>query len=540
MGYNFESFEKLIFSVPSTYFAASIIFIASSISALFFSYGIGGILSLNSVGTLFSLFLIANLVPAEFMPRVLKGFPRNWNYLITTGTFLNFSVTFLVLEKILGGANLAFLIAAGLAFTLNHVVYVIAAGNYGLFKLSIGGILYPVLLFSSIYLLLLRFKWISIRPELFGGLLLLLAASMTVNKLVNEHLFQVNSLDIPGAPLASKVLMDTPSDLDLGTDCRVPVRTIEIKNQEDESFRAFAPWIHPGPLASFGGSRITGDSIDEESKTFFYHLPSTHESDITLKDDADRVIGAMDTPLDWSSTASELQKIEDRNFTVHGRAYGDRKVIYLESDRFDDYDRAIFSKYLDREDITIMDTHGGDRVDGRTLRSGMQAEDDLEQLIEEMIERLENAEQFNYRAGWEVRERKKSLMALVEEVGDERTLVLGVNENERSGETDQVEDEYSEGYDNVIVFTTDDHRSIYDQAIGYPNDFQDYQDAVKVAEESVSDTELGVKLNQVENVRLLKNNYHDLMGSLNIMIRTYPITVLWMLLVYIVAVVLLV
>ncbi len=455
--------------------------------------------------------------------------PREWIYLINSGVVGIFGALLFTLTLFMNLYTLL-LVSIGVAMILSHTAFVFTAGKEDIFSLTLTSLLFPFLTGSSIYLYAVKNGFFAASHSFIINLTIL-AAVLALNKELNEYLFQVNSNGLKGSSFPSKLLLDKECDIHIGEEGDVPVRNIGIKN-EHGGLDLFVPWVHAGPVASFGGSRISTDSIDEQDSSFFLHAPSSHFSDVTSVGDKERILDKKNSPDEYFSQATKIRKVEGAEFNLYGRGYGDKKLILIDSE-FDDYKRSIFDKYLEDENLVVVDLHGEeDRAESDILSYNSQSANAINEEIGNLVDKIGNSERHTYEAGWCIEERDKSIFAMVEQVGDEKSLLLFVNENEASESTRKAYQRFEEDYTNVFVSTTDSHRSVYDQVVGYENPFSDYESIVEEAEEKLIDAALGINYENVENVRLFKDSYLEFMGSLNILLRLYPLSVAVLLVLY--------
>jgi len=521
MSYNFDFLEKLVRRMPSAKQLSGAIFSVSLIFVLLWRI-INGSISTESILYIIVAFNAVNFGSIIFVESLFSFIRREWVYFVSLAVFTLFGLSMLLASLFSLGATIVLLLACGNAVLLSFVGYVLIAGRENVVQIAAISVIQPMALMFIADKGLIASSEIGLEAYIFP---LILVSILLLDKILNEYLFQANSIEMSGALLAYQIINDKVVDLDMGQESLVPTRTVGIKTGKGV-FKGFLPWIHPGPISSFGGSRIAEESTDEENDSFFLHAPSTHQSDITSVEDSQRVEQAIKAPEKWSSEATKLETLETDHFKLRARRYGNFKVVYIGSEHFDDYERSVFDKYLERDDLAIIDIHGGDRVGGDVVNYESEYAGEVIAAIDTILEEIDSLPAEDYSAGWSIRKDKKGLMALVEKAGGEETLFFGVNENERSEQTKRVEENFKDDFDNVVVSTTDNHRSIYDQVVGFNISFEEFKGAVEEARGNLESAEMGISYKEVEDVWLFDEKYYDLLGSINILSRLYPMTVL--------------
>ncbi|MDY6778092.1 MAG: DUF2070 family protein [Candidatus Nanohaloarchaea archaeon] len=299
----------------------------------------------------------------------------------------------------------------------------------------------------------------------------------------------------------------------------VPHQAFHIQ-QDDRELTYNIPWLHPGPVAGFGGGRLTTELIQRDDG-FMLHVPSYHTLDLSNPEDIDRFQEPPDATT--HETATELMKRESGDFTIWGRRYGDRVILYLQNRQIDDYDPAItYSIKEQHPDLTLVDLHnqpvGADHDWIQTLDTSI---DRLKDTVADLVQELEDAKDYSYSAGFYSDDEHA---CLVEKVNGQTTCLLTVDGNDAPESLLSMEDRLD--HDHVLVSTTDSHEKLVELADPKDLGTETLEASVEQAEQRVDSAAAGLGERTVEEVEVMGKNYEGLIFTLNIMGRLVPISLL--------------
>ncbi|AEH39122.1 DUF2070 family protein [Halopiger xanaduensis] len=487
----------------------------------------------------FVIFLAPFLVAAELFYHALPDYPRHWSYFLALTTQLFLFIYALILSGADTGLNawrivwLA-LITVSLA---NVMVLTVSVGPERLRRIVPLSLVQPLLLIGTFQFFIGRNVGVSEASLLvnFGVLLVVVAVLVGFLKLF-DYLIGSNA-DVSAFALTSGLLKGERSALDLGYPARPDVQTLTVDNGRELTLAA--PWIHPGPLGGFGGGELSSEVIDELNDAgtgFFLHVPCTHKEDLADPADVTKVVDAIGNP-ETVSAASRLHAAEYDDLEFYGRTIDGKKIVFFEAEGIDDYHPGVFMRDVSKDDVLLVDMHNHHihaELD-REIQYGTEEADRLKRCFDDFLEQLEGAETFPYSAGFAVDCGDHPLMALVEEVGGQRTLVFGVDTNGITDDLRAQRERFKGEFDEVILFSTDTHASVHDLANMDDFDIETVTNTVRRAADRISDARIGLTNDRTDRLRLLKLDYSGLVFSVNILIRLviislaafYVFLVLW-------------
>ncbi len=538
MSDNVTAFKAIIFGIPRLKFSLGVMIFSGPIFAMFF-YGLLGVLTTIEVGFFTVLVPIlallgASLASGELFHRFLPEYPRKWSYFLSLSNLLIMYLYGLILlmTNSFEPAWNVFWLGLVTIFLSNLLVLMLTLGYQRIGRILPLSFVQPVSVLLLFHFFLGGPLEISLGSYLlnFGvivlaGLLILLIFGLF------EYLLRANSSGISILKLTSGLLQKKQEALDLGYPSKPDVQTLEIDN--GQNYRIAVPWVHPGPLEGFGGGNLSSNIINElnrEGKGFFFHVPSTHKSDPADPKDSKKLLKALETP-EKSSKASKMIERSYGDIKYCGRRYGDKKLVLLEAEQFgkyDDFDVSIFNEVIDPETTIVVDLHSHDRNDYDVEECWYGSEDAerLRSSFEKFVEELDEQPLDNYSAGFDVEHMTSPMTALVEEVGGQKTLLLGVEGNGISEKMRQKAREKRRDFDRVIVFSTDTHASIHEMSSEKELDEEKMDSLIKNAEESVMAASAGITSNEADEMKILREDYMSLIFSINILIRLIPLSLL--------------
>lgn len=532
---NVDVFKKVIFSIPELRKILAVItglgIIYSVITHFSFSAFADQALSWVIIPFLALFVYIAPAIASgEVLYRFLPDYPRKWGYFLAMcnqAILFIFSLVLTASNSIITTWNIIWL---GLisVYLSNFFVLLLSVGYENLRKISLSSLVQPLLILAAFHVFLGRYLQIPVSLYLLNfGFLLVMGLLLVIAFLMFDYLIGSNVSNVSVLQLASGLLQKRQEALDLGFPATPDVQTLSIKNKASD-LTVSVPWIHPGPLEGFGGGKITThiiDAINDEGEGFFFHVPSTHQSDPADPRDTGKIVDAMEKP-ETGTKASKMVKKEYENAIFYGRSFGDQNIVFIEIDGFDDYEIGVFKDVIDLEKTTIVDLHNDDFDEGE--RGIMYYEtsmaDKMRERMREFIKAVEGLEQHKYTAGFEVEIGDPSVMALIEEIDNQRTLMYGIEGNGSSQNLRDLEKEFERDFDEVLLFSTDTHSSIHEMATKEQIKKSRIRKIVQKASSKVSEASIGLSHGEADRMKLLRQDYASLIFSINILIRLIPLT----------------
>ena len=571
---NVDAFQRLVFSVPRLRVQAAALVLLSGV------YGVATVAAI----TLFTpfvpdpsrivpvavlIFFVPFAVAAELFPRVLDGYPRPWSYFLALTSQLVLFVYALVLSGAdnVGNAWSIIWLSFITLYLINILVLVVSTGIDRSDRILLASLAEPALLIAAFYALGGSELGFSTYRHVFAFASLLIAAGFLVLVLlVVDYLIRSNT-DVSAFELTSGLLRNDRESLELGVEARPAVETFAVDN--GDRLTVAAPWVHPGPLGGFGGGQLSGSLIDalnegsgvdaadraavaadggtgtaEGDAGFFFHVPCTHKEDLSNPADSERILDAVADP-DRTDRASRLvtESYGERegyaDVRFHGRRIGDRQVIVLHGEGIDDYDTGVFMRDVDHDEVLLIDQHRHDIQRGPDveIQYGSAEADRLKRAFDDFRDRLAAADLADdYAAGFSVTRDSQDALAMVERVGGQEVLWIGVDTNGLTPDVRATADAYRDEFDAVIPFSTDTHASIHELANMRQSDTDAIERAVDRAVDDLSPATVGFESRRAAPVKLLKNDYNGLVFSVNILIRLtvislvtlYVLLVLWL------------
>lgn len=523
MSDNLDFYRRLMVRPPGLYaLRVGVVVLAvvlGSISAfvLFRSFGISADLSGAAIAVLF-FYLLPAVVTAEVISR-LAAITKQWTYLmviLSEGAIFLFALIIPFADSSVEAWQIMWL---GLAtvYLIDLTMVVLAKGKRRFHMNLVYPLIYPGILIVVFHLFIGRLIGIQKVTYLQNSVLFLVSAFLlTLTIGFFEFLMRANIRGMSALDFFSTIILDEERSLDQGVETDVTHQALHIGNGQHLSFNI--PWLHPGPVEGFGGGRLTTELIDAD--TFFLHVPSYHTLDLADPDDIDQFRNLPDAEM--HAEATPLITLEHAGFTLRGRRYGGRTVVYLENRQVDDYDPAIIYDIKDRyPDICLIDLHNQPIASGaRSLQRLEKTADRLKEGIDRLVEQLEAADMHPYRAG---HAGNGEYRCLVEEVDDQVTCLLGIDGNGAPPSLLAFED--CAEFDETLVFTTDSHRNLMDLARPRSYDTEELLTAAREARENLSEATAGIGERVVEDVKVLGKSYEGLISTLNIMGRLVPIAI---------------
>jgi len=480
--------------------------------------------------------IIISIIAGEISHHLLKEYPRKWGYFLSAS---NLAIMFiygfiLTLTNSFGSAWNVMWLGLISVFVSNIIVLLVSLSYEQVKRILIFSLIQPVSILVLFHLLLGGRLGIPFLPYLLNMFILIVAAVLILIALgVMEYLLRANTSGISVLELTSGLLQKSPRALDLGYPAKPDVQTLSIKTA-DKEFTGAIPWVHPGPLEGFGGGKLSSQIIEQlnkKSSGFFLHVPSTHKSDPSDPDDTQNLIDALGTP-EKVSKVSKLVEETYGDITFYGRKLEDgKKIVFLDAQdfrKYDDFDVSIFREIIDTQNTVVVDLHSHDRnhKDVEECWYGTEDAEELRESFKKFLERLDSEKLEKYSAAIEVDTNGRPVMALIEDVGDQKTLILGIEGNGISKEFRSIPDSFQKEFDKVLCFSTDTHVSIHEMSADTQVDISRPRKLVERALENLSPAEIGIGSSKADEMKLLKEDYQGLIFSINILVRLLPLTLL--------------
>ncbi|MFO7793439.1 MAG: DUF2070 family protein [Candidatus Nanohaloarchaea archaeon] len=540
---NVDIFKKIIFSLPPLKYQITGIFVLGLIYTLASFIAFEAFAPINIASMLIPLFYLLifvfpTLLAGELFCRVLNKYPRDWSFFLALVNQLSLFLYIMVLSganNAVNAWNIVWLLLITL-YLINVLVLVMSVGFEYIKKIALISFVQPASLAAIFYFFIGDALEISTYDYVFSFASFLAASAFLLAILVIvDYLIKTNT-DVSAFTLTSRLLQNRREALDLGFESRPEVQTLKIDNGEESIF--LAPWVHPGPLAGFGGGKVSEkiiSELNESGRGFFFHVPCTHKEDLADPNDSEKLLDSVSNP-ELADNASKIIRREYEKVQFYGRKIGDNKVVYMIADGIDDYDVGIFTEDIDLEDVLLVDLHNHDIQQGpeKEVQYGTVEASELKQSFDQFLKELDGQELEEYHAGVKVSE-DRDLVALTEKVGDQETLLIGSDTNGITKDLRDLKSDYESNFDYSLVFSTDTHSSIHEMANLKSTDTEEVKSLVEASKKDLSPAQIGLGTMKSDPVKLLKYDYNGLVSSVNILIRLvvislfifYLLLVLW-------------
>jgi len=537
---NVDIFKKIVFHIPNTRKVIAVTILLGLVyGGIFFGFmeAFAGNLIDPSYFVLqlipligLMIFIAPSMISGELLYRFIPDYPRKWGYflaLCNQAIIFVYSLIFSGADNFTVAWNIVWL-GVTTVFLGNFLVLLLTVGYRYIHRISLTGAVQPLLILSAFHILLGQFLIIPLPLYILNiGILILAGILLLVVFGAAEYLLAANVSNVSVLSLASALLQKKQETLEMGYPTRPEVQTLEVENEEGK-LTAAAPWIHPGPLEGFGGGQITGniiESLNGDDEGFFLHVPSTHKADPADPEDYTKILDALKKP-EKIGEASKLIKKDYGEVVFYGRKFNGRKIVFMDprKSEYDDYEISVFKEIIDPDDVLLIDLHNHDiHQERKEVWYGTETANELRSDLEDFMDEVEKLETHSYSAGFNVDLDGTPVMALVEEVDGQRTLTFGIEGNQTSQELRDLEKEFGQRFDEVLLFSTDTHRSIHQLSSDRQVELSRVEEAVERAESDVSKAEIGMKMQEAETMRLLQEDYSSLIFSINILVRLIPL-----------------
>jgi putative membrane protein len=530
VAYNLESFELFVVSIPRARRVAGYTVVAGVLAGLLTyaalvagSFDVEPATALVLAGT----FVGSALLAGEAIQLLVGSYPRNWGQYLALVVLL-VSAVFVPAAVLVGGSVQALWFALGVAFLLGFQILVVSDGLARFPRLGVASAVQPAAMAVG---LTAAVPALSQDPATHAppvAVVLAVGLGLGVVALFIEWLLDANVEAVGGLEISSKLVQRDHLHLGMGFPMEPTVQTLAVETDDQKTVVA-APWVHPGVVEGIGGGRLTRNLLarlnDEAQNGFFFHVPCTHRSD-SADPTVYEPVGDAVTDPETDRQASRLLIRSVDGTTFSGRRYGDSRVVFVDSQEYNDIELGIFQDVIDPETTLVVDQHAhlDDDLENDLARDDPAADRLREQFVD-FLDDLDDAPLAPYRAGHAVAHDSEdiSLFALVEEVDGQRTLLLGADRNEAPHMLTEVRDEFADEYDETLLFTTDSHASVYANRFDPQAGPERIRTVITDAADSVADAAAGVDAERADTVDIMREDYTRLITSLNILARVFVV-----------------
>ena len=535
MASNLDVFKRIIFKIPSLKKIITLITglgLIYGVTVFFTTKYLNTIILDNSLVFVFPLliFILPAILSGELYYRFLPDCSREWSYFIG---FFNENILLiygLILSMMTEFPKAwdVFWLAMITIFLSSLIVLLFTFGYHSLKRIILLSLVQPLFIVMCFHFYFGRYLDISLlvyaQRTFFlgftGGVILL--GFLLAEYLIGSNLEKVSILE-----LSSGMILKNQGILNLGQPVKPNVQTLSIHNLKDK-VKIAIPWIHPGPLEGFGGGRMTSDIIEElneDGEGFFFHVPSTHKSDPSDPEDTNKSLMALKDPK-LQEKSSKMIKINDGPITFYGRRIGDQKIVFMEEEKFGDYDISIFQEIIDLEETTVIDLHNHekDNEPRSAVSLGSEYSKRIRKNYFKLMDKLNGLPISDYEVGFDIDLKENPIISLIEEVENQKVLILGIEDNGIPKSLMKLSKELEKDYDIVLLLSTDTHESIHKMISKKAMNLNRVKESIKRAENNISKGSIGFTNNKAEQMNLLMDDYLGLIYSINILIRLLPLS----------------
>ena len=583
MAYNLEGLELFVVSIPRTRRVVGYILGVSvfggllTAAALQFGTDLGWRVELSALGetavpralVLVGAFTVAALVGGEAVQLLVPAYPRNWGYYLALACLVLAGVL-VPCGVLLGGATdsaaTPVWFALGSVFLFSFQALLVSDDIPGVWRQGPASAVQPAVLFAGLTVVTPLSLSLSAHASEITVLVGVGVGLVLVSGFV-ELLMRGNVPEVRAFEITSNLVQRTPLHLDMGVSMDRPVQTFAVETDNGRT-QITTPWVHPGILEGIGGARLTpnvlaalngqtdktpDDSRDnipwsnsstvdgpgndgpasistdggDGERGFFWHVPCTHLSDSPDPYVHEPVLDVVGDP----ETTGEASRLISRTYdetTFHGRRYGEKRVVFFESDEFADIEVDIFGEVIDPERTLVVDRHVRAEETGRgEVHIDSPETERLRGYLRDFLSVLDEQPLAEYRAGdaQDLDIDGISLYALVETVDGQRTAYVVADRNERPHALVEARDQLREEFDEVLLFTTDTHASVTENRFDPQTRPDQIRDLVETAAARVTNAAAGLTA-EYTKVELMREDYQRLILSLNLLARVYIVSLI--------------
>lgn len=266
----------------------------------------------------------------------------------------------------------------------------------------------------------------------------------------------------------------------LAEESDVEIKTFEMFNGSQRAM-VVAPFFHPGPFRDIGSSRLpTRIAVEFLRKTILpvvFHTPTTHERDLILKTDCDRVVATVLSEVKGpeSGSAYPMASVKDGNITITAQIFDEIPLAVisrapLPTEDLPEYVNTFCMEKLAKKgysDGAIVDAHNSMVANFTDL-----SEEDkvsIAKSLEEVLDRVTAGGKGVLKAGfsnvsledYSIKDGigQAGIMVMVTEVNGVKGALVSVDGNNMIvGLRDKIKDALGQiGYGLAEITTTDTH-----------------------------------------------------------------------------------
>ncbi|MFW6025042.1 MAG: DUF2070 family protein [Candidatus Woesearchaeota archaeon] len=521
-----KKFQKILFKAQS--YKRSLIFILTS------SFLFGFLLAffdaipryknpiLDTFFFALTLFLVPSVIYSIVLNLSLNKFYKDRAFLLSLiNQLLIFSSIIISL-----GTNRLVVSIFGILYSINLFSITGTEGRNGLIPL-----LFPLIYFLPIFFFLDYFMIFNLSYIFYLSILGLGIALMGSIHLT-EYFFNLNIPEISAVEMISSFINDDIAIVNTGTYIDTIIQKLNFNN-ENGSFKVIIPWLHPGPVKGIGGGSMSTEvikSVNKNSKGFFWHFPSSHEDDPVDPEINQRILKKEGKYIS-NNKSTYMLKTTSGKFTIYGQRFNDFYLFILEGRRKDDYDSTIFHEIrnLFDKDVIFVDTHNHapfSDVDPNLVYGEGEAIR-LKEAVFSLKERLDSDKLKQFKVGSHFSE-GNDFFVLTLSIGKEKYMILTMDCNGISLKLTQKLNDFKkdQNYDEMLFLTTDAH-DVTDFIIKEKNITSELiKLAMESSEKNMSKANVDFMQEELEDVKVLKNDWHRIFASLNYMLHFFPISLI--------------
>jgi putative membrane protein len=260
----------------------------------------------------------------------------------------------------------------------------------------------------------------------------------------------------------------------------IEIKTFYFENDNQKGM-IVAPFFHPGPFRDIGSSklptRIAVEFLKKEIFPIVFHTPTTHEKDLILKNDCERVMETIfSSDNDHGSMVAYPMIVgKSGNITITTQIFDEVPLVVISRSPLPTEDLPEYVNTFCMEKLIQIGYSDGAIVDAHNSMvanfTKLTEEDslDITKALEEALEKAKDCGQGTLKAGFSnIRLDKYSIkegigeagiMAMVTEVNGIKGAFVSVDGNNMVvGLRDKIKEALSAlGYDRAEITTTDTH-----------------------------------------------------------------------------------
>ena len=521
-----KKFQKILFKAQSYKKSLITIFISSFIFGFILSF-FDGIPRLQNPFIdififAFILFIIPSIIYAIIINIILKKFNKDRAFLLS---LINQLLIFSSIIISLGIDRLVVFII-GILYSINLFSITGTEGKKGLIPLFAPLIYFLPIFFFLDYFLIFNLSYIFFLSIIGLGIVLMGSIILT------EYFFHLNIPNISVLKMVSSFINDDIAIVDTGTYIDTIIQKLNFKNDYG-SFKIVIPWLHPGPLKGIGGGSMSTEvikSLNRNRKGFFWHFPSSHEDDPVNPEINERIL-QKERKYSFNDKSTYLLKTTSGKFTIYGQRFNEFYLFILEGRRKDDYDSTIFHEMRNLFDkkVIFVDTHNHapfSDVDPNLVYGEAEAVR-LKEAVFKLKDRLDSDKLKQFKIGSHFSE-SNDFFVLTQSIADQKYLFLTMDCNGISPELTKkiIDFKKDQDYNEMLFLTTDAH-DVTDFIVKEKNITSELiKLAMESSENNMSKAKVGLMQEKLEDVKVLKNDWHKIFASLNYMLHFFPVSLI--------------